>query len=537
MKRCVIYARVSSDEQAEQGLSVDSQIEACRRKADALGAAVLQVYRDDGRSGRTDARPGFRQAIDHCKATSPDYLVVWSSSRFARSVVDAARYKDALQGLRTRVVYASQDINIWTDEGWLTDSIQQIFDEHTSRTIAKDTKRSMLSAARSGFFMGGRVPYGYRAVPAPDDPRRRRLQVDDDEAAVVRAIFRHSAQGIGAFAIAQLLNDQGFTLKGRPWTKNALLHMLKSEVYMGQLIFGRFDRKRRTARPRDEWVTVDSHPAIVEPGLFDQVQRGLDKRTPVESRAPGNAEHTFAGMMRCGACGAALMLTNGTGRGGKVYYYYACRSDLQGQRCAFKRLPAGKFDAWMLGELLDRVLTEDNVRGVLAKLDGAATDWVKDRAARRNKLVLELRTVEGRRSKLYEVIELQGKDAPGISEIGPRLRELNAQIERLEASLVDIEDEQPPLAGGFDISPAEAAEVMREMVQKCESPQALRAFIGSIVQQITVSGTEVVVEYHPECLIRCEGAMVHSTRNWLPVPSTRRTTERLRLARPFLRAA
>lgn len=524
MKRAVIYARVSSEAQADEGLSVDSQIDACRRKATEMDSAVLAVYRDDGISGTTDARPGFRAAIEHCRTAEPDYLVVWSSSRFARNQRDAIVYKEALRGSGTRLVYASQGIDLWTDEGWLTDSVQQIFDEAYSRQVSKDTRRSMISAASEGFFMGGRVPFGYQAVPAPGDSRRRRLQPHDSEAPVVQRIYGMSARQVGAFTIASRMNAEGLTLRGRPWAKNTILNILQSEVYMGEVIFNRFDRKRRQARPQDEWIRVPAHAPIISRDQWADVQGGLAARTPTEGVAPGNAQHAFAGLMRCGRCGAALMMATGTGRGGKVYSYYACRGGLQGQRCQAKRLPADKFDAWMLDELMTRVFTAENVAGVLEQLDTAAADWVKDRAKRRSALVLELRATESRRSRLYEVLEVQGKDAPGIHEMGPRLRELNEQIKRLELQLVAIEDEPEPIVGEMSVTPEEAVAVMRDLVQKCESPQAVRAFVASIVKTIEVGDQAITVEYHPECLIRDDrGEAVHSVSSWLPVVGTLRT--------------
>ena len=122
MKRAVIYARVSTERQADEGLSVESQIQACRRKADELGAAVVNVYRDDGISGRTDARPGFRAAIHHCTLVGADFMVCWSSSRFARDQLDALSYKRELSSAGVRLVYASSGVDLETTEGWLADS-------------------------------------------------------------------------------------------------------------------------------------------------------------------------------------------------------------------------------------------------------------------------------------------------------------------------------------------------------------------------------------------------------------------------------
>ena len=66
-----------------------AQIEACVRKAAELGATVLQVYRDDGISGRTDERAGFQAALNHAITAGAEYMVVWDSARFSRDQLGA----------------------------------------------------------------------------------------------------------------------------------------------------------------------------------------------------------------------------------------------------------------------------------------------------------------------------------------------------------------------------------------------------------------------------------------------------------------
>jgi DNA invertase Pin-like site-specific DNA recombinase len=536
MKRAVVYARVSDRKQAERDLPVESQIEACRRKAAELGAEVLHVYRDDGITGRTDDRAGFQGALLHAITSQADYMVVWDSARFSRDQFDALLHKRRLDAAGVRLVYAATNIDRNTEEGWLADSFQQIIDEAKSRATSRDTRRSMMQAAREGFFMGGRVPYGYQAVLAPGG-KRRRLQPDQDEAPVVASMFDLSARGVGGFAIAVMQNEAGITLRGRPWNKNTVLGILKSEVYVGNVIYNKFDRKHGREKPPEEWVRVQAHEPLVSQERFDAVQQGLARRKPADDVSPGNATHTFAGLLRCGQCGAGLKLASGTGRGGKVYYYYACNADVQGRLCTFKRLPADAFDAWMLDELLTHVLTEENVQAVIDQLDQAATKWVKERAGRRRSLVKELRGAEERRANLYQVLEVQGKQAPGIQELGPRLRELNEQIKRIELALVALEDEQEPAAPQLPATAAEAAALMRTLVVDCEDAKTLRSFVASIVKKIDVEPGQVRVDYHPECLVRCGGAVVRSTQTWLPVVGKLRTMVLPMPGREVLRAA
>jgi site-specific DNA recombinase len=524
MKRAVIYARVSSEQQAAEGLAVESQIHACRAKAIELGAAVVGVYRDDGISGTTDARPGFRAAVHVCATQAVDLFICWSSSRFARDQHDAIAYKRELASAGTRLVYASQQLDLTTHEGWLTDSFQQIMDENYSRQVSADTRRSMIKAAGDGYFMGGREPYGYRAAPAPDG-RRRVLKPDPNESQIVRWMFQSAAEGAGAVALARQLNADGVTLRGRRWGKTTILNLLKSEVYMGNVIYNRFDRKTRRERPQAEWIRVRSHEPIIVPQAWQAAQAAIGARAPVTGQTPANTKHLFAGLMRCAACGGGMKMTTGTGRSA-TYHYYACNGAVQGSPCPAKPIRADKLDAWLLEQIVDLVLSPENVAAVTYQLDEAAIKWSKDRVRRRGAMVNELRSAENRRSKLYEVLETQGAQALGINDIAPRLRDLTEQITRLEQSLVALEDEIDPMVGVATVDPAEAAQIMRAMITGSEDVHALRGFLASLITHVTIDDKEAVVNYHPECLIRdARGVTVHSGKIWLPVLRLLRTTE------------
>lgn len=524
MKRAVIYARVSTERQAEEGLSIDSQIASCRDKAEQLGATVLHVFRDDGITGTTDARPGFRTAINRCATGDVDYLICWSSSRFARDQHDAISYKRELRSYGTKVVYAQSALDLDSHEGWMLDSFQQVMDESYSRQVAADTKRSMIKAASEGFFMGGRVPYGYDAVPACDDGRRRRLVPRPGEAEVIAQIFDWARAGIGTLLIARRLNEQGVSMRGgRPWHKGTVNHILNSEVYMGIVIYGRIDRKTRRPRPPEEWTRVNSHQPLVSAEVFSLVQEGMGARQPREDRAAPNSNHVFTGLLRCGLCGSSLQIATGTGRGGKVYSYYACRGDLQGCACEFKRMRADQFDRWMLDQLLDKLLTRETIQGVLDKLDEAAARWVKDRAARRAALVIERRAVESRRNNILDAIEAAGGQTAGLNEMLVRLKDLGERINLLDKQLTAIENEQEPVLAKLEVSAEEAAAIFRETIANCDDPKTLRSYVATIAQMIVVRATEVVVHYKPECLVQMDGTPVHSKHNWLPVSGRLRT--------------
>jgi len=82
----IIYTRVSTARQADDGLPIESQIEQGYKKAAALDADVVRVFTDAGISGRTDERPSFREAVRYCKAYSVEYFICWSTLSKARGV-------------------------------------------------------------------------------------------------------------------------------------------------------------------------------------------------------------------------------------------------------------------------------------------------------------------------------------------------------------------------------------------------------------------------------------------------------------------
>ena len=190
------------------------------------------------------------------------------------------------------------------------------------------------------------------------------------------------------------------------------------------------------------------------------------------------------------------------------------------------------FERGALEALLDQVITPDRINLIIEQARTQSLEWVKDRGGRRDGLVGELRTVEKSRSNLYSVLELHGKDAPNLGDLTVRLRALNERTKKLEAALIELENE--PIAPGDypEIDPVEASEALRAIVMECADPRKLREFVGSFVKEVTVGDVEVVVDYHPECLVRLGNrTRVHSAKEWLPVLGTLRTA-RLVFQRP-----
>lgn len=511
--KAIIYARVSTIKQADDGLPVESQIEQGYKKAEGIDAEVLKVFTDAGVSGRTDERPAFRDAVRYCKAQGIQFFICWSTSRFARNKLDAALYKRELEKNGTRVIYVSVDLDNRTDSGWMLESMLEIFDEHYSRQVSADTQRSMVKNARDGNFNGGRVPLGYETVV---DGKRKRLTLNESEAGTVREIFHMCANGSGAKAIAMQLNKAERLNRGRMWNKNTILNLLKNRIYIGQIVFNRTNHATKTLRNQDEWIITQAHDPIVDEDIFFGIQQRFGDRAQDEGGGSPNSCFVFTGILKCGKCSSAMHITSSKGRS-KRYHYYNCGLANRVGGCSNRRIAAHDFDAWMIEIVLNKILTHDMLVSMIEDLHEITSKWIKDRAGRRVDMVKQLRSVETKLRNLYGVLELHGKDAPNLGDLTIRLRELKIQREELELRLVKLEEEEIPATNVSDIEVGEMAEIMRDIVMTTEDPKRLRLFFSSFISEITVGAEGVVIRYDKSKLINQSSFdMVPGKARWLP---------------------
>ena len=514
MKRAVIYARVSTQRQADDGVSMESQIEQCHVKAKALGSEVVEVFRDDGVSGRTDKRPGFQAALAYCAAHRVSHLVCWSTSRFGRNLEDALKNTNQLREWGTIAAYVHQDIDLETDAGWMLGVMTGMMDEVYSRNVARDTLRSMITASRDGFFVGGRPPFGYLIERVG---KRSKLGVHEDHAAIVRTMYGLALnEGLGAQAVALRMNAAGLTRDGKAWGKNSVAMILKNPSYMGERWYNQIKNKTRETKDVGEVVRVASHPAIVSKEDFEKVQAMMKDRTPHEVGGTPKSCFAFTGLLKCGICSATLQIRNGTGRNGTTYSYYACLAHKNGKtRCCLKPVKAEAFDAWMVDELLSKVLTPAVVQKVVDDIRANGGRWAEERELRRKALVKEMRETESRRNNIYDILETQGKNTPNLADVSERLRTLNDGIRGVERALQELEAKPAPDYRLVEVDPQVAVETIHGVIRACTDAKRLRALLGTFVQQIAVSNASVIVDYREDALLRSPTPTVHSGVNWL----------------------
>ena len=435
-----LYARVSTVKQAEKDLSIPDQLRQLRDWCTRQGHAVAVEYREPGASAMDDRRPEFQRMIaEACRVPRPFAAVlVHSQSRFFRDVEGFLTYERRLKRAGVRLISITQPVEEGAG-GQMIRQVFSVFDQYQSEETGKHTARAMNENARRGFFNGSRPLFGYRAVEVEalgNKGKKRRLAVDETEAALVRTVFTlylHGEHGLplGFFGVARSLNRQGVTCRGRAWSKKRVEQILRDRSYMGEHYFNKTAGKTGTRKPQSEWVLCPV-PLIVSAETFAAVQQQRAMRQPsqVPPRVVGSPT-LLTGLLKCGACGGRMVLQ--TGNGGR-YRYYACSARvLTGEECATGNVPAPVLDRAVLQGFADRVLRPERVTRLLEEV-GKRRRRTAGRSAEQLRTLRrqpeETRTASRR---LHEAVE------QGFLPLDPSLRERAHAIEvRREAVLAEI---------------------------------------------------------------------------------------------------
>ena len=200
--KAIGYVRVSTQGQAEDGVSLDAQEAKVRSWADLNGAAEVVIYRDEGISGkRADNRPGLVAALD--AVGKGDALIVYSLSRLSRSTRDTLALSDLLTKKEADLVSLSEKIDTTSAAGKMVFRLLAVLSEFERDQISDRTRFALAHKRTLGEKTGGSVPYGFRVrkgklYPIPAEQKAVRLILDlHGKGESLRDIGRHlTAAGI-----------------------------------------------------------------------------------------------------------------------------------------------------------------------------------------------------------------------------------------------------------------------------------------------------------------------------------------------------
>jgi site-specific DNA recombinase len=168
MKKALTYARVSTDEQAKEGQSIEAQIKLCQRHADANGMNIVEVYKDEGKSGSNMSRPGLQALLDRVGSDKTiDYVLVLDTDRLARNTLDHLTIKAFLSKKGVQLISISQLMINDSPEGNFIDVVLAGANAFQSQITGRKTSKVLAEKAKMGWWIGW-APIGYMNVDNPN---------------------------------------------------------------------------------------------------------------------------------------------------------------------------------------------------------------------------------------------------------------------------------------------------------------------------------------------------------------------------------
>src|ERR671917_1578863 len=228
-RQAVLYARVSTDEQARTGYSIAQQIEALREYAGHEGYEVLEEVQDPGQSGASLERPGMDRVRDLVAAGGVSVVLAQDRDRLAREPAYHYLLRREFEEYGCRV-RALNDRGDDSPEGELTDGILDQLAKFERAKTAERTRRGRLKKAREGKIVAGPVPnYGFRF-----DATKEGYIVYEPEMSVVRRICRMvGVEGLTLHAVAKALEREGVLTAtgGKHWDVRVIKNCIVDDVY------------------------------------------------------------------------------------------------------------------------------------------------------------------------------------------------------------------------------------------------------------------------------------------------------------------
>ncbi len=377
--KVVLYARVSSEKQAEKDLSLPAQLKALREYTLKRNWTIIDEYVDEAESARTADRPAFQKMIAATKQRKIPFetILVWKLNRFARNREDSIIYKSLLRKRGIQVVSINENFDDGPS-GRLLEGIIETIDEFYSANLAQDTTRGMKENTMRGYLNGGKIPYGYsiEAINV-NGHTKKKLVINEAEAGVVRKIFDLSTQSKGAKEITNILNNEGIKRRsGMFWSVSNIIYILQNETYTGCLIWHEARHNKNTNTPIIR--VPNTHPAIISRSHFYRVRSlvGMRNRCVTPPRAVSSS-HLLSMLLKCGHCGHSMLACSAkSGR----FHYYTCQSYRKiGKRfCRQKLLNARRIEPFVTNLIKERVLSRENIQRLVLMVNEDLQLFEKD---------------------------------------------------------------------------------------------------------------------------------------------------------------
>ena len=434
--RCAIYTRKSHEEGLDQEFnSLDAQRSAAESYIQSQvhegWKPIATRYDDGGFSGGNIERPALSQLMDDIRQGQIDCVVVYKVDRLSRSLLDFSKLIALFDEHDVSFVSVTQQFNTTTSMGRLTLNILLSFAQFEREIIGERIRDKKLATARQGKYIGGQPKLGLDIVD-------RRYVINEDEAKLVRRIFKMLIELESCRKVAEKLNAEGIRTK-RYTTKTG--KTFGGTRYSGRNIYDIVTDQKYIGKIVHKGIAYDGeHKAIVAQDLFDSVQQVLVRNKTYTHKHQKQRFALLRRLLRCNECGSSIMPA-WTKNHGREYRYYTCSKKVKTgyQKCSLPSLPAGEIESLVIDQLREFLRHPEMVAQTFREVTSCATET---RSLAEDPRLEELR---GRRQTTERAIRsLLAIDDADSEFLQTELQRQHAELKVINHSISEIESEPTP---------------------------------------------------------------------------------------------
>lgn len=488
--KAALYARVSTNEQARFGFSIDAQLDALRSYCSTHHLSIHKIYVDAGVSGKSiHERDHLKMLLEDAKLGNFQHLVIWRLSRLSRSLPDLLDIVDQLNAHNIALVSLNEQFETQTPLGRFTLQMMGAAAQLEREQISENVSLAAIQRTKQGKWNCGNNVLGYRWTRDPGTGEGY-VEVVPEEADLVRRIFELYATGdYGYKAITNLLNKGGYrTKKGGLFHINAVRNILSNINYTGHIRYNVKENLRTNGA-----VPVSSvkgnHPQIIDQDLWCQVQEIQNQRSR-PARKLIQRTYPLTGLLKCPQCGQGMIPqhTKAKRKNGsvKMNHYYACGSYLsQGiVACRPNSVRADDIENWFFGQLQALVITGQITQRITTSIQAKQSATSSPLLEQANRLRDELNMLEAERKRLFRAFE---DGTIPKEELKALIGSIQARSQELQAMKDDLEQQiRASKSETMDIAKIQSAlQQIRSVLQLANTEQQ-RQFLRLFVDKITL---------------------------------------------------
>lgn len=335
IKKAALYIRVSTEEQAMHGVSLDAQKERLISFAKENNLTIVDIYADEGVTARKryTRRAEMIRLLEDVKAKRVDVILFIKLDRWFRNIADFYEVQSILDRNRVQWVATEEDYDTTTANGRLALNIKLAIAQDESDRTSERIKFVFGNMVKDGRVISGSTPKGYKICD-------KRIVVNDDEVDLVKDLFNKVIELRSTKAAYRYILDK----YGVAIDLKSIKKMVKNRMYIGE------------AYGIQGWC-----PAIIDQDTFDLANRVIDVRSARYDGTRSDRIYLFTGLLFCGCCGRRMTTyscrnknPDGSVRG--EYIYYRCPSHAMKTCDMTKQINQDIFEKWLIENLVTEAI-------------------------------------------------------------------------------------------------------------------------------------------------------------------------------------